>query len=491
MILNLFNGFTDTLPTCTTLDEVVALIRSDKKLQLCTLRHRDLLNRQGGNAACSREKRSAPCIAVAVRFNDGKKRTDITDWTGLSLVDIDHVEEQKIPALMELIRTDAHTLLTYTTISGKGVRVLYRWQLPEEDGMESEQPYCAANIDRYAQAFLTGNDYYEKLLGVKPDGQCKNATRLCGLAHDPEVYYNPEATPFEVMRRKRAKGKNGKSVALTRVLSAVKKELQEAGIAYVPGHHNEYISRMGYLMNLYGVAPEELTAWAVEEFADYDGDVRAILRSCYTHTSDFHTRRLPRKKEADDDRPTYPTVQQMEEYLHTQAAFRYNVITGKCEYCSLLPPSEGETSVDTVFRDSSHSVGVRGDFLPLDNRFIHTLWKGLASQYKLVRVQDVHQLLMSTFVPEFNPFEAYVATLPAWDETTDYIAQVAATVTTADIVTNIGYALRTPPTLPHIGRLMKEAGYTSIRHGNRRGYIVVRLDRDRMEAARRVKVEKS
>ncbi|MBR3896575.1 MAG: hypothetical protein IKJ42_06115 [Bacteroidaceae bacterium] len=40
--------------------------------------------------------------------------------------------------------------------------------------------------------------------------------------------------------------------------------------------------------------------------------------------------------------------------------------------------------------------------------------------------------------------------------------------------------------LHHIGRIMREAGYASVRRGNRRGYIVVRLDSERIEAARRM-----
>ncbi|MBR2360647.1 MAG: hypothetical protein IKA75_09580, partial [Bacteroidaceae bacterium] len=59
-------------------------------------------------------------------------------------------------------------------------------------------------------------------------------------------------------------------------------------------------------------------------------------------------------------------------------------------------------------------------------------------------------------------------------------------LTTADIVAHISYALKTPPALHHIGRIMREAGYASVRRGNRRGYIVVRLDSDRIEAARRM-----
>lgn len=409
--LDLFKGYTDKNPVTVTLDEAVRLITTDDARRTATLSYRHHAYVLQNSSAAQRTKAAMPCMAVAVRFSGGKQKTNIVGWTGLSLVDIDHVEEQEVPALLEKIRTDAHTLLAYVTISGRGVRILYRWQLTGGNFMDEKVPTSKANFSCYARAFRMGNDYYAKLLGKETDRQCKNATRLCGLAHDPQAYYNPEALPFEVEASLLADGRGRKAVPLTRALPVVKAELEEAGIAYKPGHHNEYISRMGYLMNLYGVELEALTKWAVEEFGDYAGDVPAILRSCYTHTDEFHTRRLPRKKlrtgDDEDDRPTYPTMAEMEQYLREQAEFRYNVITGKGEW---------------------RMVGADLPFSPIDNRFIHTLWKGLATRFKIVRVQDVHQLLMSEFASAFNPFELYFSSLPAWDGATDYIGQVAATV---------------------------------------------------------------
>ena len=409
--LQLFSGYMECRPVSVTMERVVGIIRSDSQLEYCTRQYRKCIQQSGDTNVSMTLKSASPCIAVAVRFDGGKRREHIIVWTGLSLVDIDHVEEGEIPALMERIRSDAHTLLAYTTISGQGIRILYRWRVCDGEATDTGNPLSKENLARYAQAFKVGNDHYSLLLGIESDRQCKNATRLCGLAHDSEAYYNPEATAFEVSLPKTKKRKVLEEVPLKRALPVVQAELDEAGIVYAPGHHNEYISRMGYLMNLYGVELEELTEWAVEEFAGYDGDVPAILRSCYTHTDEFHTRRLPGRKKSTgegdtDDRPTYPTIEEMEHYLRQQAEFRYNVITGKGEWRST----------------QTHQ------FTPIDNRFIHTLWKGLAARFKVVRVQDIHQLLMSEFVPPFNPFEEYFNSLPAWDGETDYIAQVAATV---------------------------------------------------------------
>jgi len=44
----------------------------------------------------------------------------------------------------------------------------------------------------------------------------------------------------------------------------------------------------------------------------------------------------------------------------------------------------------------------------------------------------------------------------------------------------------TPPALHHIGRIMKEAGYSAVRRAGRRGYLVVRPDSEHIEAARRI-----
>ena len=38
--------------------------------------------------------------------------------------------------------------------------------------------------------------YTHLLIGKESDPLCKNITRLSGLAYDPEVYFNPEATAF-------------------------------------------------------------------------------------------------------------------------------------------------------------------------------------------------------------------------------------------------------------------------------------------------------
>lgn len=69
--------------------------------------------------------------------------------------------------------------------------------------------------------------------------------------------------------------------------------LADEGVEYTEHHHNEYIMRMGYLLNAYGVAQTTATEWAKERFADYDGDVSSIFASCYLNIKEHGSRPLP------------------------------------------------------------------------------------------------------------------------------------------------------------------------------------------------------
>ncbi len=82
MMLSIFKGYADTVPVSVTLDEVVRLLREDKVLADRTEKYR-YYRSQWQKTAASREKAACPCFAVAVCFDGGNRRTDISVWTGL------------------------------------------------------------------------------------------------------------------------------------------------------------------------------------------------------------------------------------------------------------------------------------------------------------------------------------------------------------------------------------------------------------------------
>ena len=79
--------------------------------------------------------------------------------------------------------------ISLVPISGAGIRVVSRYAVEGIAG--NEQAF-------YSLAFRQMNEYYHTLTGLDYGEKCKNCTRLSGLAHEPQVYHNPQAVPFEV-----------------------------------------------------------------------------------------------------------------------------------------------------------------------------------------------------------------------------------------------------------------------------------------------------
>lgn len=405
--ISLFRGYSDIEPVEASLDEVVNIIRCDAALKDRTEKHRYYLQ-QDLRRDADREKSCCPCFAVAVRFEGGKTRENICAWTGYSLVDLDHIPPELMAAILVLIRADEHTLLAYITISGQGIRIICR--IEDLNGVGGEKAFR-----RYTGCFNHVNDYYSRLVNFKSDGQCKNTTRISGLAADPDVYYNPQAKPFvwqETEGASRSKGTGPGAASakrnkrLEKAVKAAECRLEEEGVAYSEHHHNEYVMRMGYLLNQYGVAHKTAVGWAVERFTDYDGDVTGVINSCYENREEHGTRSLGRKvgREADIK---YASVADIEQFLTEQAKFRKNVVSGKFE---VLMPGCGE------------------DYTELTDRCVNTLWRRMGKMDMSTYVTSIRTIIDSDYTPFFNPFEEYMKSLPAWDGTTDHIALLAAGV---------------------------------------------------------------
>ena len=423
MQISLFNGFADKNPKPITIREVVEIIRADQRLQVLTENHRRY-RAVGDTARADAEKNHMPCYSVAVQFSGGKQQKHIVSYTGLSIVDLDHVPGERMAEVLEKVRGDEHTLMAYTTISGEGVRVIARYETPSNSPSmgrtQSSQETIPTNIlealpiegelseglrgSLYKLAFLQINEYYKRLTRCDYDEKCKNATRISGMAHDPEVYYNPDAVAIVVDMTKKPVGRprGGKSAKgrVQRCEDAVLRELERRGIRYEAGSYNKYVSAACYEMNRYGVPEEQCREWAVNRFADYDAaDVDSIVRSCYLQTEEHGTARPPRDESN--------VVSDIEEFLRSQGEFRRNVITGFPEIRYL---NEGWQQ----FTD--------------DDR--NSLWRELSKRLrrKVLR-QDISAVVKSDFSPKYNAFEEYINRLQPWDGVTDHIDQLASSVT--------------------------------------------------------------
>lgn len=379
--ISFFEHFRSTVPIPCTLDALPPLIREDQNLKAITEAYRQTHDMP--------IKERSPLFAVACTFAGGKGRDNVRTLTGLSLVDIDHIDaaqegdaEPPIEAARRKACADPHTLLCYTTISGQGLRIVFRYELDDSYSLSQQRLF-------YPKAFAAGNAYYERLLGLKADGQCKNLTRLSGLAHDPGVMYRADATPFgqdeiEAMAgktRRRDKEQRQRERIQAFYDNTVRPQLEAEGIRYRPGSHNGYVMRVGYRIAERGFAKKPAMDWAKATFADY-ADTAQVFESCFAHAS-------PHREAT--ERTATAGVEDIKRFLDGHIRLRHNEITGRIEYTD----PGGET------------------WTPICDRTVNSLWTEM-SQTTRIYSQDMYRVIESDYVPLFHPFREYLGSLPPY-----------------------------------------------------------------------------
>lgn len=356
-------------------------------------------------------KNAQPAFIPSVLLEGGRTYAHVKGFTGFIMVDIDGIPPERFAAILTLVKEDIHSFLVYITISGCGIRVI----------SHVEGGVTKAN---YRMVWEWVNDHYARLCGVEIDGQCKNATRMSVLCHDPEALLRPEASSFHTSGMKpREKPKRGTAVTVTaeRAYKIIRAQLEEEGIAYAPGSYNDYVSRCFYHTNRYGVPQADAEAWALRTFPDYPRErLLPIVKSCYSLTMEFNTVPLPRsvrKKEKENDSShKKATVEEMEEFINGYMKFRMNMLTHQIETQLIA-----DAYTDRPEASACH-------WQRLTDHIENSLRCAMQHHGMAVNLNELHTLLGSDFVKEYHPLKEYLDGLPPWDGETDYIGRLAAMV---------------------------------------------------------------
>ena len=420
MNVSIFHDMTCKLPLPGLLEGVANLIRTDEKLAVFTQSYR-----QTGSKTFKNESQlfAVPCL-----FEGGKGRSNIRQLTGMSLVDFDHAigsEERGVKSeesisdgewkafvakelniLKRKAIADPHTLLCYITMSGNGLRVIFTYEIaPEFSGVPKDEEEVKKFEAYYQQAFYAGNAYYEKLLGAKADMQCKNITRLSGLAHDPEVFLRPqnEVTPFtaeEISTAATAYVKQSKEDKQMQRIQTyfdtlIAPQLAKAKIEFRSGSHNDYVMRVGYKLAERRFSKKVALRWAMQKFGKDYSDTEQVINSCFANASS-HGKQGGGGDNRGDSKTA--TVEEIKSFLDGHISLRFNEITSRVEY--EIPADNTDTH----------------RFMPVNDRIVNSLWSQMSTITR-VNIQDMYRVIESDYVPVFNPFKEYLNSLPQITQT--------------------------------------------------------------------------
>lgn len=409
--VNLFDCIKDNKPKLALFDRMIEMVRTDAEVKHKTEWHRQLLE-MGEVENAKKVKEGMPNFGVAALFEGTRSGAHVKKMTGITMVDIDDEDPERIAEMLELIKCDEHTLAAHTTISGAGIHVYVRYETdPAPANITQAKRY-------YGEAFDAVNDYYKQLLGIeKTDGACRDLARVSFLSHDRNVYYNPAATPIVVkVQATNPVGRPPKKVAVkTRTIDEVApivlKDLSERGIEYKEGTFNKYVSRACYAMNKYGVSETECMEWATSTFTDYDPvEVESIIHSCYKHTEDHATKSLPTERKKRES--STATTMEIRSYLKAHYTMRYDSIKRRYEMYN----DETEEWEELTLRKQ--------------NTIQQIIDKDLD---KRVSTSDLRTVIESDYAVETNALREYLKSLP-YDpnDETNYIAELAARIDVGD-----------------------------------------------------------
>lgn len=411
------------------LDTILWWIKCDQSVKSKTELYRNLAKTITREEANKKVKNSImPAFSVAVLFNgNGKQTTHVTRVTGLSICDIDHVEESKMEEVRSKILADPHTLLAYRTISGEGLRIIFRYtSAPADTSVSSVESVCdfspPENGIFYRAAYKKGNQYYADLCGVKYDGQCSNITRLSGIAHDPEAHFYSEAEPFLITDdeaaaantaadtergKRRAEDAVGSHHAdVESAWTIIEQMLNKRNIAYGPGTHHHYVMHAAHLFNHFGTPIESLLEWAAQNWNDYDQKQReGIIHWVYQNRQHEHgcwrLNKGGRLKEV--SMITLPDI------------------------CKWLSVNKVEIIYNQITDQTSY-LEDNGEWHLMEESYICKLRRMMATDTgKRVLKNDLRDMINSDLARRIHPVRDYVKQLPAWDKK-DRVAELASFV---------------------------------------------------------------
>ena len=402
------------------MDEVIRLIKHDAIVKQKTAVYRQMahvLSREEANKNVKVKSMEACSVAVVFDGN-GKQPENVVRFTGLAMVDLDKLGD-KLPTVYQKVIADPHTEDCYTTISGEGLRIFYRYTRQDTDS--------PLNATSWRAAFVTGNEYYKQLTGCDYDTGCSNYGRLSGLAHDPEVYYNPDAEPFVITDEMIVKANFADNTHEGRpykehtagtqqstpeeAWQRVQHLLSKRNMTYEPHHRHDYILHACYLFNRFGVPDDDLRTWSENQWNDFDNHERnSIITHCYKHEEEHGTwclhsdRRNKRRHEN-----AMITIAEIRQWLSEHTEVIYNVVTD-------------QTMIRYTLINSQLSTN---HYQLLDDRILATLRAQMSIDTdKRVLKSDVYDVIKSDFARLVHPVRDYLNSLPPWDGN-DRIAELA------------------------------------------------------------------
>lgn len=117
----------------TTLDKCVSIMRGSIKLHELCDKYKHLMTKGKKAKAKHIKKTCIPAIFTNALMFGGKSREHVVGLTGYGIIDIDHIPEDQMAEIMEMLVAFPHIVLIVRSISGKGIHIIFRYRFVDRE----------------------------------------------------------------------------------------------------------------------------------------------------------------------------------------------------------------------------------------------------------------------------------------------------------------------------------------------------------------------
>ncbi|QNA46130.1 VapE domain-containing protein [Lacibacter sediminis] len=309
-------------------------------------------------------KKLLPAVTVSGLFENERKASNLGTHSGFLQIDFDEVSDPF--SAIELLKKDTYCYACFLSPSGNGVKLIVK---------------IANQKNQHTTCFRQLENYYKTTYNFTVDKSCKDVSRLMFLSWDENIFVNENSAVWEILI---ADNKNKFSSLLE---SFQKRE------NFVSGNRNNFVFKLSLECYKANIKMHEVVQLVSEKFATDGFTVDEIER---TVASAYKSKEsVVKESKGEDQHTSYSLLKRAENYLERKYQIRLNEVSGRIEY--------NEKSKNDRFRELNEN----------------NIYRELQHQGISLSLNKITSLLLSDFVPLYNPFLNYFENLKPYDSKVD------------------------------------------------------------------------
>lgn len=404
------------------LDAVMATMANEEYSREIALLRESLKSIMPGRKNVHADK--IPVLLFTAKFRKKENELYFSSYNGVVLVQVNNLADRReVEKIKKLASEAPQTLAAFTGSSGKSVKILVPFTLP--DGSLPQTKELAELF--HAVACRRTVNYYRGQLQCDIPFENPSLEQGCRFSYDPELYYNPSAIPLTLeqpmqlsseITYREAVEKNEdpllrlmpgyeRSHIISRLYNAcVQDALDKTGGLDEGREVRPFLIRLAENCFHSGIPEEDAvrSTMIYQDLTFFEEEIRETIHTAYQLSRNFGKKFIVSQEQL--------MAVKTAEFMKRRYEFRRNMLTGEVEF-----RARGSYYIQ---------------FAPITDTVLNSIGLNAQAEGLALWDRDVKRYVYSDRAPVFHPLDDFLDHLPVWDGK-DHIRTLADTLPTANL----------------------------------------------------------